>query len=79
MFAAGKILNPKTARSQLVGGMTMGVVMALLEESIIDRAFGDYVNHDLAELPRAGLRGHRATWTATWLDEDDHARSTRWA
>jgi xanthine dehydrogenase YagR molybdenum-binding subunit len=48
VFAAGRILNPKTARSQLIGGMTMGISMALHEESIIDPRFGDYVNHDFA-------------------------------
>jgi xanthine dehydrogenase YagR molybdenum-binding subunit len=48
VFAAGRILNPKTARSQFIGGMTMGLGMALLEEGVIDREFGDYVNHDLA-------------------------------
>jgi xanthine dehydrogenase YagR molybdenum-binding subunit len=48
VFAAGRIINPKTARSQFIGGMTMGVGMALHEESVIDPRFGDYVNHDLA-------------------------------
>ena len=33
VFAAGRIINPRTARSQLIGGMTMGLSMALLEES----------------------------------------------
>jgi xanthine dehydrogenase YagR molybdenum-binding subunit len=49
VFAAGRILNPRTARSQLIGGMTMGLSMALLEESVVDREFGDYLNHDLAQ------------------------------
>jgi xanthine dehydrogenase YagR molybdenum-binding subunit len=48
VFAAGRIINPKTARSQLIGGMTMGLGMALLEEGVMDLQFGDYVNHDLA-------------------------------
>jgi len=48
VFAAGRILNPKTARSQLIGGMTMGLGMALMEEGVIDLEFGDYLNHDLA-------------------------------
>src|SRR5204863_3778244 len=46
VFAAGRIVNPKTARSQLIGGMTMGLGMALLEEGILDPSFGDVVNHD---------------------------------
>ena len=47
--AAGRILNPKTARSQCLGGMTMGVGAALMEEQIIDKRFGKFINHDLAE------------------------------
>ena len=48
VFATGHIVNPKTARSQLIGGMTMGLGMALLEETIIDARFGDFLNRDLA-------------------------------
>ncbi len=46
--AAGRILNPKQARSQVIGGMTMGVGAALMEELAVDRRFGFFVNHDLA-------------------------------
>ncbi len=46
--AAGRILNPKTARSQVIGAMTMGVGAALMEELAIDKRFGFFVNHDLA-------------------------------
>jgi xanthine dehydrogenase YagR molybdenum-binding subunit len=46
--AAGRILNPKTARSQVIGGMTMGIGAALMEEMAIDKRFGFFVNHDLA-------------------------------
>ncbi|MDO6414046.1 aldehyde oxidoreductase molybdenum-binding subunit PaoC [Sphingomonas sp. BIUV-7] len=46
--AAGRILNPKTARSQVIGAMTMGVGAALSEELAIDTRFGYFVNHDLA-------------------------------
>src|SRR6266704_787089 len=49
VFAAGHIVNPKTARSQFLGGMTWGLSMALHEESVLDPRFGDYVNHDFAE------------------------------
>lgn len=48
-FAAGRILNPKTARSQIIGAMTMGVGAALMEELVVDTRFGFFVNHDLAE------------------------------
>lgn len=46
--AAGRILNPKTARSQVIGAMTMGVGAALMEELAIDERLGYFVNHDLA-------------------------------
>jgi len=45
---AGRILNPKTARSQVIGAMTMGVGGALMEELAVDKRFGFFVNHDLA-------------------------------
>ena len=48
VFSAGRVLNPKTARSQLIGGMTFGVGMALLEEAIVDLRSGAFVNGDLA-------------------------------
>jgi xanthine dehydrogenase YagR molybdenum-binding subunit len=48
VFAAGRIVSPRTARSQLIGGMTMGLSMALHEEGLMDGQFGDYANHDLA-------------------------------
>lgn len=46
--AAGRILNPKSARSQVIGAMTMGVGAALMEELVVDRRLGFFVNHDLA-------------------------------
>ncbi len=46
--AAGRIINPQTARSQVIGAMTMGVGSALMEELAVDRRFGFFVNHDLA-------------------------------
>jgi xanthine dehydrogenase YagR molybdenum-binding subunit len=46
--AAGRILNPKSARSQVIGAMTMGAGAALMEELAIDKRFGFFVNHDLA-------------------------------
>ncbi len=46
--AAGRILNPKSARSQVIGGMTMGVGGALMEELAVDTKRGFFVNHDLA-------------------------------
>jgi xanthine dehydrogenase YagR molybdenum-binding subunit len=46
--AAGRILNPKTARSQVIGAMTMGAGSALMEELAVDKRLGLFVNHDLA-------------------------------
>jgi len=47
--AAGKIINPKTARSQIVGAMVWGISKALREETISDHRFGNYMNPNLAE------------------------------
>jgi xanthine dehydrogenase YagR molybdenum-binding subunit len=46
--AAGRILNPKSARSQVIGAMTMGVGAALMEHLVVDKRSGFFVNHDLA-------------------------------
>jgi xanthine dehydrogenase YagR molybdenum-binding subunit len=48
-IAAGRILNPKTARSQVLGGIVGGIGMALEEESVIDHAFGRVMNHSLGD------------------------------
>jgi len=70
VFAAGRIVNPKTARSQFIGGMTMGLGMALLEETILDPHCGDYVNHDLASyhVPTAA---DAAGVEAYWIEEEE--------
>ena len=47
--AAGRILNPKTARSQVMGGVVWGIGMALHEESLLDHHFGRFMNHNFAE------------------------------
>lgn len=48
IFAAGRIVNPLTARGQFLGGMTWGISMALHEEAVRDRASGGHVGADLA-------------------------------
>jgi xanthine dehydrogenase YagR molybdenum-binding subunit len=70
VFAAGRIVNPRTARSQFLGGMTMGLGMALLEESRMDAQFGDYVNHDFAtyHVPACADAGGIE---AAWIEEHD--------
>ncbi|MBH8556615.1 xanthine dehydrogenase family protein molybdopterin-binding subunit [Hymenobacter negativus] len=47
--AAGRILNPKTARSQVMGSVVWGISSALMEESVMDHRFGRYMNHNYAE------------------------------
>ena len=68
--AAGRILNPKTARSQVIGGMTMGVGAALMEELAVDKRYGFFVNHDLAgyEVPVHADIPHQEV---IFLDETD--------
>jgi xanthine dehydrogenase YagR molybdenum-binding subunit len=68
--AAGRILNPKTARSQVIGAMTMGVGAALMEELAIDTRHGFFVNHDLAgyEVPVHADLPHQEV---IFLDETD--------
>jgi xanthine dehydrogenase YagR molybdenum-binding subunit len=70
VFACGRILNPKTARSQFIGGMTMGVSMALLEETVIDANAGTFVNHDLA-MYHVPVHADIREIEAVWLDEVD--------
>ncbi len=70
VFAAGRIINPKTARSQLLGAMTMGLSMALHEASVLDPRFGDFVNHDFAEYHIA-TNADVGTIDVTWIDEED--------
>ena len=68
--AAGRILNPKAARSQVIGAMTMGVGAALMEELAIDQRLGFFVNHDLAsyEVPVHADIPHQ---DVIFLDETD--------
>jgi xanthine dehydrogenase YagR molybdenum-binding subunit len=68
--AAGRIINPQTARSQVIGAMTMGVGSALMEELAVDRRFGFFVNHDLAsyEVPVHADIPHQEV---IFLDEAD--------
>jgi xanthine dehydrogenase YagR molybdenum-binding subunit len=47
--AAGKIINPKTARSQVAGSMVWGISKALHEETILDETLGKYINANLGE------------------------------
>ncbi|MFL6710013.1 MAG: aldehyde oxidoreductase molybdenum-binding subunit PaoC, partial [Massilia sp.] len=68
--AAGRILNPKSARSQVIGAMTMGAGAALMEELVVDQRKGFFVNHDLAgyEVPVHADIPHQEV---IFLDETD--------
>ncbi|MBC7369023.1 MAG: xanthine dehydrogenase family protein molybdopterin-binding subunit [Undibacterium sp.] len=68
--AAGRILNPKSARSQVIGAMTMGAGAALMEELAVDKRAGFFVNHDLAgyEVPVHADIPHQEV---IFLDETD--------
>ena len=46
---SGRIISPKTARSQIVGGAIMGIGMALTEEAVIDHRYGKVVNNNMAD------------------------------
>lgn len=48
-FGVGRVLNPRTTTSQVLGGITMGVGQALTEETILDPRWGQWVNRDLGE------------------------------
>jgi xanthine dehydrogenase YagR molybdenum-binding subunit len=70
VFAAGRIIDPVLATSQFIGGMTMGLGMALMEATAVDASAGGFVRQDLAQY-------HVATCAdvmdidAFWIDEDD--------
>lgn len=72
--AAGRILNPKAARSQVIGAMTMGAGAALMEELAVDKRFGYFVNHDLAgyEVP---VHADIPSQDVIFLDEVDPTTS----
>jgi alkylhydroperoxidase/carboxymuconolactone decarboxylase family protein YurZ len=72
--ASGRILNPKTARSQVIGAMTQGVGAALMEELVVDKRAEFFVNHDLAgyEVPVHADIPHQ---DAIFLDEPDAVSS----
>jgi xanthine dehydrogenase YagR molybdenum-binding subunit len=70
MYAVGRVLNPRTARSQFLGAMIMGMGMALHEEGVLDPAFGEWVNHDLAEY-HIPVHADVESIEAGWLEEQD--------
>ncbi|KQW00892.1 xanthine dehydrogenase family protein molybdopterin-binding subunit [Streptomyces sp. Root369] len=70
IFAAGRIVNPLTARNQFVGGMTWGISMALHEEAVRDQASGSHYGADLAGYHVAAHADVPAI-EADWIDDPD--------
>ena len=70
IFAAGRIVNPLTARNQLVGGMTWGISMALHEEAVRDHASGGHVGADLANY-HVATHADVPLIEADWVDDPD--------
>ncbi|WP_032364893.1 xanthine dehydrogenase family protein molybdopterin-binding subunit [Rhodococcoides fascians] len=70
VFGIGKVMNPRLARSQLIGGMTFGLGMALMESGVVDHEFGGFANHDLAEyhIPACA---DVTDLEAVWIEEVD--------
>jgi xanthine dehydrogenase YagR molybdenum-binding subunit len=73
VFSVGRVINPATLRSQLIGGMTMGLSMALHEESVRDHRFGHVVTQDLASY-HISSHADIGDIDAIWLDGvDEHS------
>lgn len=73
VFSVGRVINPTTARSQFIGGMTMGLSMALHEEGVRDKRFGHIVTQDLATY-HISSHADIPEIDAIWLDSvDEHS------
>lgn len=72
--AAGRIINPKTARSQILGGIVWGTGQALHEKSMIDHKFGRIMNHSLAEY-HIPVQKDFGEMDVIFIDEEDHVTS----
>ncbi|WP_151476141.1 xanthine dehydrogenase family protein molybdopterin-binding subunit [Streptomyces albicerus] len=70
IFAAGRIVNPLTARNQFVGGMTWGISMALHEEAVRDQATGGHYGADLAGY-HVATHADVPLIEADWVDDPD--------
>jgi xanthine dehydrogenase YagR molybdenum-binding subunit len=70
VIGAGRILNAKTARSQIIGGMTWGIGAALMEQTVLDPRYGHFVNHDLAEY-HVPINGDVPEMEVVFLEEHD--------
>jgi xanthine dehydrogenase YagR molybdenum-binding subunit len=70
VFAAGRILNAKTARSQMIGGLTWGIGSALIEENHVDPRYGSFINQDLASY-HVAVNADVGAMDVVFLDEAD--------
>jgi xanthine dehydrogenase YagR molybdenum-binding subunit len=70
VFAVGRILNAKTARSQMIGGMTWGIGSALIEENHVDARYGSFINQDLASY-HVAVNADVGSLDIMFLDEAD--------
>ncbi|CCQ15492.1 Aldehyde oxidase and xanthine dehydrogenase molybdopterin binding protein [Rhodococcus sp. AW25M09] len=70
VFGIGAVMNPRLARSQLIGGMTFGLGMALMENGVVDHEFGGFANHDFAEY-HIPVCADVTDLEAVWVEEVD--------
>jgi xanthine dehydrogenase YagR molybdenum-binding subunit len=70
VFAVGRVINARLGRSQLIGGMTMGLGMGLMEEGVMDHTYGDTMNDDYAGYHIAA-NADIGDIDVSWLDEKD--------
>lgn len=68
--AAGRIINPVTARSQVIGGVVWGISQALLEETLSDHALGRFMNHNLGEY-HVAVNADVGEIDVVFVEEDD--------
>ncbi|AGF72979.1 xanthine dehydrogenase family protein molybdopterin-binding subunit [Corynebacterium halotolerans] len=70
VFSVGRVINPVTARSQFLGGLTMGLSAALFEEAVRDPRYGHFVTQDLATYHVAS-HADIGDLRVEWLDDVD--------
>lgn len=70
VYSAGRIVNPKTAKSQMTGGMVWGIGQALTEHSVLERNFGCFLNKDLANY-EVSVNADVPLLEASFIDEID--------
>lgn len=70
VYSVGRVINPITARSQFLGGLTMGLSAAVLEEAVRDHRYGHFVTQDLATYHVAS-HSDVGELQVEWLDDVD--------